>query len=49
VAGIWDSGFWDGALDIARFDGPFGMAFDTDGSILIAEEYNHRVRRLTLQ
>jgi streptogramin lyase len=49
VAGIFDSGFWDGPLDIARFDGPFGMAFDTDGTIFIAEENNDRIRRLKLQ
>jgi len=46
VAGLFDSGLWDGPVSIARLDGPFGLAFDSDGSVLIAEENNNRVRRL---
>jgi sugar lactone lactonase YvrE len=49
VAGIYDSGFWDGPTATARLDDPLGLALDKDGSVLICEEGNHRVRRLTLQ
>jgi sugar lactone lactonase YvrE len=31
----------------ARFDGPYGVALMTDGSILVADQNNHRLRQVT--
>lgn len=41
-------GFQDGVGAEARFDTPCGIAIDTDGSLLIADTANHRIRRVTI-
>ena len=35
------------ATSVSLSGGPTGMAFDGDGSVLVCEEYGHRVWRLT--
>jgi glucose/arabinose dehydrogenase len=47
LAGSGNEGFADGAGAAAQFHGPFGIAVDGEGSIIIADEYNHRVRKIT--
>lgn len=38
----------DGSLAIARFSKPYGLALDSSGNIYVAEEQNHRIRKITL-
>jgi hypothetical protein len=43
--GLFDFGFRDGAASNARLQHPLGIAVLSDGSIAIADTYNHAVRR----
>lgn len=45
VAGSPDKGFVDGIGNAARFESPYGMCVDRDGSILVAER-SGRIRRV---
>jgi serine/threonine-protein kinase len=47
LAGFGIEGFADGAGAAAQFDGPGGVAVDGEGSIIIADEFNNRVRKVT--
>jgi sugar lactone lactonase YvrE len=47
LAGSGSAGFADGAGAAAQFNYPFGVAMDGEGSIIIADTYNHRVRKFT--
>ena len=46
IAGALEPGFVDGAGHAARFDGPTGILIDRDGSLLVADTRNHRIRRV---
>ena len=46
LAGNGDQGYQDGKGSDARFDHPVGLALDLDGSILVADCYNHAIRRV---
>src|SRR5262245_27996555 len=48
VAGTGDGGFSGdgGPADRARLFAPGGLALDADGGLLVADMYNHRVRRI---
>ena len=46
VAGCGERGFRDGCGASARFDGPVGIAALRDGSLLIADMFNNRIRRV---
>lgn len=48
IAGGGEPGFRDGRGDQARFDTPCGIAINADGSLLVADTGNHRIRRVTL-
>ncbi len=49
VAGNGNRGFEDGAFYSARFDHPYGMALNLDGSILyLADQSNNRIRVIYL-
>ena len=37
----------NGAAGAAELDGPTGMAFESDGSLLIVDSYNGRIRKVT--
>jgi sugar lactone lactonase YvrE len=42
-----EAGFADGAAETARFRAPAGLALTADGSLLVADTGNHRIRRIT--
>jgi prepilin-type N-terminal cleavage/methylation domain-containing protein len=46
-AGTGTTGYADGALASATFNGPYGFVFDTDGSMYLTESMNHRVRKIS--
>lgn len=37
----------DGIGTQARFNRPYGLEIDNDGNIIVADEWNHRIRRVT--
>ena len=46
IAGGNGWGLRDGPADAAQFAGPMGVAIASDGSIYVADAYNHRIRRI---
>jgi len=46
-AGTGDMGLGDGPLLKATFSLPWGMAFDRDGSLLVVDSYNSRIRKIS--
>lgn len=44
IAGDGTAGFRDGPANLARFNGPIGVAVDADGTIYVADSYNDRIR-----
>jgi serine/threonine protein kinase, bacterial len=47
VAGSTDMGYVEGAGGAARFANPAGIAVDASGSIFVADEGNHAIRKIT--
>lgn len=45
-AGSGKKGFKDGPIQKCQFDSPTGIALLWDGSIVIADKNNHRIRRI---
>lgn len=43
-----EAGFADGAGDAVRFDRPYGLARQADGTLLVADQNNNRIRRVNL-
>lgn len=41
-------GFQDGKGEKALFDSPHGLCVDSDGTLLVADSLNHRIRRVSL-
>jgi sugar lactone lactonase YvrE len=48
-AGTGAAGFREGAAAQAQFNYPSGLAFLPDGSLLVADSWNHRLRRIDAQ
>ncbi len=49
LAGQLDTpGYQDGTGAAARFNEPYDVAVDADGSLLVADRLNHRIRKVTL-
>ena len=46
-AGYFVGGFADGATSSARFNSPMGIDIDTIGNLYIADQNNHRIRKLS--
>jgi DNA-binding beta-propeller fold protein YncE len=46
LAGSSEAGYRDGAGVDARFYRPWGIAADPDGGVLVADTYNHCIRRI---
>ena len=44
-----ETGFADGEGTDARFNIPFGVAVDGEGNVLVADTYNHALRKVTLR
>ncbi len=47
IAGAIKAGSSDGPATLARFDGPAGIALDSEGNLLIADQRNCTIRRLS--
>ena len=47
LAGSGVSGFMDGTLAMARFNRPAGVAVDASGNVYVADEANHRIRKIS--
>lgn len=41
-----NSGFSDGASDVARFNEPIGLVMNADGNLFVADSLNHRIRMI---
>jgi|GEM_PF-1291246 hypothetical protein len=49
LSGNGTTGFADGAAAVAEFNNPFGLCFDpTTKTLLVADTWNNRIRRVTL-
>ncbi len=48
LAGVAESwGDQDGSATTARFNGPVGLALDSAGNLVVADAFNHTLRRIT--
>lgn len=49
IAGVQDTpGFADGTGAAVRFNRPYGMVVQSDGSVIVADYENHRLRQVTV-
>jgi sugar lactone lactonase YvrE len=48
IAGDGTAGYVDGVAAQARFNGPIGVAVDKQGNVYVADTYNDRVRRISV-
>ncbi len=46
--GTAGGGFMDGVGNVAQFDSPSGVVVDSDGNVYVAEQFGHRIRKITI-
>ena len=49
ISGSLKNGSQDGSLNMASFYHPRGICLDQNGDIIVADTYNHKIRRLSLK
>lgn len=49
LAGTGEPGFSDGNASEAKFNGPTGLALDSSGNLYVADESNHRIRKINTE
>ena len=49
VAGIGTRGFADGPATSAKFDGSIGVSMDAAGNLYVVDEFNNRIRKISIQ
>jgi len=49
IAGNGQAGFADGNAAVAQFNRPQGMLMDEQGSLIVADSGNHRIRKIVFQ
>ncbi len=50
IAGVpYLTGSTDGAANVATFNRPYGLSLDHQGNILVADEWNHKIRKIDTQ
>jgi DNA-binding beta-propeller fold protein YncE len=47
LAGTGSPGYLDGVGSAAKFYGPLGITLDPKGNLYIADEWNHRIRKVS--
>ncbi|WP_130734936.1 T9SS type A sorting domain-containing protein [Flavobacterium sp. J27] len=46
IAGLGSAGATDGAISIAKFNGPTGLCLDVSGNVYVADYGNHKIRKI---
>ena len=49
LAGTGERGYADGAGEQAQFNFPIGLTVDQEGNVFVADKYNQRIRKITIE